>query len=99
MSKSDPASAIFMEDSEAEVRTKIKKAFAAPGEVLQHQEPQQLPLRTHSPLMGMGMRAAPMQTPSLDISESPHALCLKLRPWNAEFSASFGGIAATWSQL
>jgi tyrosyl-tRNA synthetase len=33
MSKSDPASAIFMEDSEAEVRTKIKKAFAAPGEV------------------------------------------------------------------
>lgn len=33
MSKSDPASAIFMEDSEAEVRTKLKKAFAAPGEV------------------------------------------------------------------
>jgi tRNA synthetases class I (W and Y) len=36
MSKSDPASAIFMEDSEAEVRTKVKKAFAAPGEVGRH---------------------------------------------------------------
>lgn len=33
MSKSDPASAIFMEDSEAEVKTKVKKAFCAPGEV------------------------------------------------------------------
>ena len=30
MSKSDPDSAIFMEDSEAEVRTKIKKAFCPP---------------------------------------------------------------------
>ncbi|KFM22464.1 Tyrosine-tRNA ligase [Auxenochlorella protothecoides] len=33
MSKSDPNSAIFMEDSEAEVRTKIKKAYCPPGEV------------------------------------------------------------------
>lgn len=31
MSKSDPNSAIFMEDSEAEVKTKIKKAFCPPG--------------------------------------------------------------------
>ena len=30
MSKSDPNSAIFMEDSAAEVRTKIKKAFCPP---------------------------------------------------------------------
>ena len=30
MSKSDPNSAIFMEDSEAEVSTKIKKAFCPP---------------------------------------------------------------------
>jgi tyrosyl-tRNA synthetase len=30
MSKSDPNSAIFMEDSEAEVRTKIKKAYCPP---------------------------------------------------------------------
>ena len=30
MSKSDPNSAIFMEDSEAEVATKIKKAFCPP---------------------------------------------------------------------
>lgn len=30
MSKSDPDSAIFMEDSETEVRTKIKKAFCPP---------------------------------------------------------------------
>ena len=30
MSKSDPGSAIFMEDSEAEVGTKIKKAFCPP---------------------------------------------------------------------
>ncbi|EFN56220.1 hypothetical protein CHLNCDRAFT_30844 [Chlorella variabilis] len=30
MSKSDPNSAIFMEDSEADVRTKIKKAFCPP---------------------------------------------------------------------
>lgn len=30
MSKSDPNSAIFMEDSEAEVNTKIKKAFCPP---------------------------------------------------------------------
>ncbi len=33
MSKSDPASAIFMEDSVAEVKTKIKKAFCPPGVV------------------------------------------------------------------
>lgn len=33
MSKSDPASAIFMEDSAAEVKTKIKKAFCPPGVV------------------------------------------------------------------
>jgi tyrosyl-tRNA synthetase len=33
MSKSDPESAIFMEDSETEVRTKIKKAFCPPGVV------------------------------------------------------------------
>ncbi|KAL6784989.1 hypothetical protein ACKKBG_A01980 [Auxenochlorella protothecoides x Auxenochlorella symbiontica] len=33
MSKSDPNSAIFMEDSEVEVRTKIKKAYCPPGEV------------------------------------------------------------------
>jgi tyrosyl-tRNA synthetase len=32
MSKSDPNSAIFMEDTEQEVRTKIKKAFCPPGE-------------------------------------------------------------------
>ncbi|KAF6004449.1 hypothetical protein CCYA_CCYA02G0668 [Cyanidiococcus yangmingshanensis] len=31
MSKSDPDSAIFMEDSEIEVNTKIKKAFCPPG--------------------------------------------------------------------
>ena len=30
MSKSDPGSAIFMEDSEAEVGAKIKKAFCPP---------------------------------------------------------------------
>jgi hypothetical protein len=30
MSKSDPESAIFMEDSEADVRSKIKKAFCPP---------------------------------------------------------------------
>jgi tryptophanyl-tRNA synthetase len=30
MSKSDPNSAIFMEDSEVEVNTKIKKAFCPP---------------------------------------------------------------------
>ena len=33
MSKSDPNSAIFMEDSEQEVNTKIKKAFCPPEEV------------------------------------------------------------------
>lgn len=33
MSKSDPDSAIFMEDSEAEVNVKIKKAFCPPGVV------------------------------------------------------------------
>lgn len=33
MSKSDPNSAIFMEDSEAEVKTKIKKAFCPPQQV------------------------------------------------------------------
>ena len=33
MSKSDPESAIFMEDSEADVKTKIKKAFCPPCEV------------------------------------------------------------------
>lgn len=33
MSKSDPSSAIFMEDSEQEVNTKIKKAFCPPGVV------------------------------------------------------------------
>jgi tyrosyl-tRNA synthetase len=33
MSKSDPNSAIFMEDSEIEVRTKIKKAYCPPNEV------------------------------------------------------------------
>ena len=31
MSKSDPESAIFMEDSEEEVRLKIKKAYCPPG--------------------------------------------------------------------
>ena len=30
MSKSDPNSAIFMEDSDAEVSTKIKKAYCPP---------------------------------------------------------------------
>jgi tyrosyl-tRNA synthetase len=30
MSKSDPESAIFMEDSEADVKTKIKKAYCPP---------------------------------------------------------------------
>lgn len=33
MSKSDPNSAIFMEDSEAEVNLKIKKAFCPPAEI------------------------------------------------------------------
>lgn len=33
MSKSDPDSAIFMEDAELEVNTKIKKAYCPPGEV------------------------------------------------------------------
>lgn len=33
MSKSDPNSAIFMEDTEQEVNTKIKKAFCPPNEV------------------------------------------------------------------
>lgn len=33
MSKSDPESAIFMEDSEADVTAKIKKAFCPPGVV------------------------------------------------------------------
>ena len=31
MSKSDPNSAIFMEDAEHDVNTKIKKAFGPPG--------------------------------------------------------------------
>ena len=31
MSKSDPASAIFMEDTEQEVNTKIKKAYCPPN--------------------------------------------------------------------
>ncbi len=31
MSKSDPASAIFMEDTEKEVNTKIKKAYCPPS--------------------------------------------------------------------
>jgi len=33
MSKSDPESAIFMEDSEAEINVKIKKAYCPPGEI------------------------------------------------------------------
>merc|ERR1712048_153838 len=33
MSKSDPSSAIFMEDTTAEVKTKIKKAFCPPQQV------------------------------------------------------------------
>lgn len=33
MSKSDPNSAIFMEDTEQEVKTKIKKAFCPPQQV------------------------------------------------------------------
>ena len=33
MSKSDPNSAIFMEDSEADVNAKIKRAFCPPEEV------------------------------------------------------------------
>lgn len=33
MSKSDPASAIFMEDTEQEVNTKIKKAYCPPNTV------------------------------------------------------------------
>ena len=33
MSKSDPSSAIFMEDTEAEIKTKIKKAFCPPNVV------------------------------------------------------------------
>lgn len=33
MSKSDPNSAIFMEDSEKDVASKIKKAFCPPGVV------------------------------------------------------------------
>lgn len=34
MSKSDPNSAIFMEDTEAEVNSKIKKTFCPPGVVV-----------------------------------------------------------------
>lgn len=34
MSKSDPNSAIFMEDTEAEVNAKIKKSFCRPKEVV-----------------------------------------------------------------
>lgn len=33
MSKSDPNSAIFMEDTEADVNAKIKKAFCPPMEI------------------------------------------------------------------
>jgi tyrosyl-tRNA synthetase len=33
MSKSDPESAIFMEDSEADVNVKLKKAYCPPGQV------------------------------------------------------------------
>ena len=33
MSKSDPESAIFMEDSEADVNVKLKKSYCPPGEV------------------------------------------------------------------
>jgi len=33
MSKSDPDSAIFMEDSEADVKRKIKQAYCPPGVV------------------------------------------------------------------
>lgn len=36
MSKSDPNSAIFMEDSAAEVKTKIKKAFCPPEQASMH---------------------------------------------------------------
>ena len=38
MSKSDPNSAIFMEDSAAEVKTKIKKAFCPPEQVPLHHQ-------------------------------------------------------------
>lgn len=38
MSKSDPNSAIFMEDSAAEVKTKIKKAFCPPEQVPPHED-------------------------------------------------------------
>jgi tyrosyl-tRNA synthetase len=31
MSKSDPESAIFMEDSETDIKTKIKTAYCPPG--------------------------------------------------------------------
>src|SRR5689334_21121809 len=33
MSKSDPASAIFMEDTEKDVQLKVKKSFCPPGQV------------------------------------------------------------------
>ena len=39
MSKSDPNSAIFMEDTEAEVKTKIKKAFCPPQQVRARDQP------------------------------------------------------------
>ena len=38
MSKSNPDAAIFMEDTEAEVNRKIKKAFCPPGELQQENE-------------------------------------------------------------
>ena len=43
MSKSDPNSAIFMEDSEAEVSTKIKKAFCPPQVLLGDWRPHHRP--------------------------------------------------------
>ena len=44
MSKSDPNSAIFMEDSASEVKTKIKKAFCPPEQVLSDKHPSPLVL-------------------------------------------------------
>jgi len=36
MSKSNPAGAIFIEDSEQEIKSKVKSAFCPPGEVVKN---------------------------------------------------------------
>ena len=48
MSKSDPESAIFMEDSEADVNVKLKKSYCPPGEVAGEPVPGVRQVRRHA---------------------------------------------------